>query len=157
MASVEWSNGRCAKARIVWLNGTMAKKKRIMTDDHKAALAEGRAQSRAVSNYLEALSATKPKRGRKRNPESMRSRLTQIEQELATADPLAALNMRQERIDLRAELNALSSKIDIKGLEDDFVQAAKGYGLRKGIGYGVWREAGVPVDVLKRAGVAPGT
>jgi len=135
----------------------MAKKKRIMSDDHKAALAEGRAQSRAVSNYLEALTATRPKRGRKRNPESMRTRLANIDQELATADPLAALNMRQERIDLRAELAALSTKIDIKGLEDDFVAAAKGYGLRKGIGYSVWREAGVPVEVLRRAGVAPGS
>ncbi|MEJ7584778.1 MAG: hypothetical protein WKF43_12015 [Acidimicrobiales bacterium] len=134
-----------------------SKKKRLMSDDHKAALAEGRSQSRAVKNYLEALSATKPKRGRKRNPESMRSRLTEIDQELPAADPLTALNMRQERIDLRSELNSLSTKVDIKGLEDDFVQAAKGYGLRKGIGYGVWREAGVPVEVLKRAGVSPGT
>ena len=39
---------------------------RTMSDDHKAALAEGRAQGRAVSRYLEALAANKPKRGRKR-------------------------------------------------------------------------------------------
>ena len=42
----------------------MATKKsgpRNMTDQHKAALAEGRNQGRAVRNYLEALEAHKPK------------------------------------------------------------------------------------------------
>src|SRR3981081_1819908 len=41
---------------------SMAAKKgpRSMTDEHKAALAEGRTQGRAVRNYLDAIEATKP-------------------------------------------------------------------------------------------------
>lgn len=124
-----------------------------MSDDHKAALAVGRSQSRAVSNYLEAVEANKPKRGRKRTPESINARLAKIEESLAGADPLSALNMRQERIDLQAELTALSQSTDLNALEAEFVKAAKGYSERKGITYAVWREAGVPADVLKRAGV----
>lgn len=53
-----------------------------MTESHKAALAEGRAQGRAVRGYLEALEAHRPKRGRKRTPESMRARLDRIEASL---------------------------------------------------------------------------
>ena len=37
-----------------------------MTDEHKAALAQGRSEGRAVRDYLDALRANKPKRGRKR-------------------------------------------------------------------------------------------
>ena len=49
--------------------------KRPMSDDHKAALAAGRNEGRAVRRYLEALEAHKPKRGRKRTPESIQKRL----------------------------------------------------------------------------------
>ena len=58
-----------------------------MTDAHKAALAEGRAQGRAVRAYLEAIAATKPTRGRKRTPDSMRSRLAVIDTTIEDADP----------------------------------------------------------------------
>ena len=44
--------------------------KRTMSAEHKAALAEGREQGRAVREYLEALEAHKPRRGRKRTPDS---------------------------------------------------------------------------------------
>lgn len=127
-----------------------------MSDDHKAALAEGRALSRAVSNYLQALEATKPKRGRKRTPDSINARLAKIDAELATADALSALNMRQERIDLQQELAGMSEGIDLADLEAEFVQSAKAYSQRKGITYAVWRESGVPADVLKRAGITRG-
>lgn len=46
----------------------MAPRTGHMSDDHKAALAEGRAQGRAVRAYLEGLEASKPRRGRKRTP-----------------------------------------------------------------------------------------
>lgn len=50
-----------------------------MSDSHKRALAIGREQGRAVRRYLEALEAHKPKRGRKRTPESMQKRLDRID------------------------------------------------------------------------------
>ena len=71
-----------------------------MSDSHKAALAEGREQGRAVRRYLEALEAHKPKRGRKRTQESIEKRLAGIEEQLPDADPLTRLHLVQERMNL---------------------------------------------------------
>jgi uncharacterized protein YicC (UPF0701 family) len=134
----------------------MAEKKneRPMSAEHKAALAEGRSQGRAVREYLEALDANKPKRGRRRTPDSIKKRLGNIEAELPSADKLQALHLRQERRDLQEELAAMDSSVDLAGVEKEFVAAAKAYGARKGISYATWREAGVPPSVLKQAGIS---
>lgn len=124
-----------------------------MTDEHKAALAEGRAQGRAVRGYLEALEAHRPKRGRKRTPETMRARLTAIESTMTSADPMKRLQLAQERIDLDAAIDVAETTVDISALENAFVDAAAGYGARKGISYAAWREVGVSAAVLKRAGI----
>ena len=55
------------------------RKKRTVTDSHKAAMAQGRTESRAISAYLEALESHRPKRGRKRTPESIDKRLAALE------------------------------------------------------------------------------
>jgi len=125
-----------------------------MSDEHKAALAEGRNQGRAVRRYLEALDAHKPKRGRKRTPESMQKRLAKIETELTSADPLHRLQLIQERLDLQSELEAAGTKVDLTELERGFVEAAKAYSERKGISYAAWRELGIEAAVLKRAGIS---
>lgn len=127
-----------------------------MTPEHKEALALGREQGRAVRRYLEALDAHRPKRGRKRTPESIQKRLQQIETQLASADPLTRLNLVQERINLQRELASKETAVDLSGLEAAFVGAAKGYSERKGITYAAWREAGVDAAVLKKAGVRRG-
>lgn len=132
----------------------MAPRPGEMSDDHKAALAQGRAQGRAVRAYLEALDAHKPKRGRKRTPESMRNRLDVINATIDEADPMARLQMTQERIDLTTALEAADQTVDLSALEDGFAAAAKAYGSRKGISYAAWREVGVPAAVLKRAGIS---
>ena len=49
----------------------MAAKKSSMTNSHKQALANGRAEGRIIREYLEIVEATKPRRGRKRTPESI--------------------------------------------------------------------------------------
>ena len=125
-----------------------------MTDDHKAALAEGRSQGRAVRSYLEALEAHKPKRGRKRTPESMRARLATIEATIDNADPMSRLQLVQERLDLAEAIAAAETTVDLSELEDGFVASAAGYGERKGISYTAWREVGVPAAILKRAGIS---
>ena len=130
------------------------RKRTPMSDEHKAALAEGRNQGRSVRNYLEALEAHRPKRGRKRTPESMQKRLDKIDVELAAADQLKRLQLIQERLDLKAELDASGEKVDLSGLEQGFVDAAAAYSARKGISYAAWRELGVEASVLKRAGVS---
>lgn len=128
-----------------------------MTDEHKAALAEGRRQGRAVRAYLEALEQHKPKRGRKRTPESIRAQLAKIEATIDDADPVKKLQLIQDRIDLGSELEKLENKPDLSGLEQDFVDAAKGYSERKSISYAAWRELGVEAAVLKRAGITRGS
>jgi len=125
-----------------------------MSDEHKAALAEGRNQGRAVRRYLEALDAHRPKRGRKRTSESMQKRLDRIDVELVSADPLQRLQLIQERLDLKQELEKTEQTVDLTGLEQDFVDAAAAYSRRKGISYAAWRELGVQPAVLKRAGIA---
>lgn len=125
-----------------------------MSREHKAALAEGRDQGRAVRRYLEALEASKPKRGRKRSPESMKKRLAAVEDEIAAADPLKRLHLVQERLDLQAALEATESTVDINALEKEFINAAATYSERKGISYSAWRELGVPSNVLDKAGIS---
>jgi hypothetical protein len=130
------------------------KKTRTMTDEHKAALAEGRAQGRAVRLYLEALEANKPKRGRKRTPDSIKKRLDKIAADLPTADPLKRLQLTQEQLDLEAELEAGETTVDLTALEKDFIDAAAGYAARKGISYSAFRSVGVSPAVLRAAGIS---
>ena len=127
-----------------------------MSAEHKAALAEGRTQSKAVRQYLEALEAHKPKRGRKRTPESIKKRLDALEGQIESADPLKRLQLVQERMDLTNELASMEDKPDLEALEKGFREAAKAYGQRKGITYAAWRELGVDPSTLKAAGITRG-
>lgn len=124
-----------------------------MSDEHKAALAKGRLEGRVVRDYLEGLRATKPKRGRKRTADTIKTRLDVIEVELASASPLDELLLVQERRDLEAELAAKSNAIDMDALEAEFVKVAKSYSDSKSISYASWRDVGVPASTLKRAGI----
>jgi hypothetical protein len=131
-------------------------KGRPMSDEHKAAMAEGRAQGRAVRAYLEALETHKPKRGRKRTPATMRARIETIDGSIDAVDPMKRLQMIQERMDLEKAIEASETTIDLTALESAFAEAAKGYGERNGISYAAWRKVGVPAAVLKKAGVGRG-
>lgn len=127
-----------------------------MTAEHKNALALGREQGRAVRRYLEALELHKPRRGRKRTPDSIKKQLDAIEAKLPDADPLTRVQLIQQRMDLQSELESKSATVDLAALEGDFVNAAAEYGQRKGISYAAWREAGVDAAILKRAGISRG-
>ena len=127
--------------------------KRTITADHKAKLAQGRNESRAVSKYLEAICAGKGKRGRKRTPESISMQIAKIDQELTTSSAMRRLELTQKRTDLDAERGRLVARVDLAGVEKDFVKVAKSYAKRSGIGYSAFRTVGVPADVLKRAGI----
>lgn len=129
-------------------------KKTPMSADHKEALAIGRAESRTVRAYLEALESSRPKRGRKRTEESINTRLEKIEAELETADPMKRLQLVQERMDLEQEKESMGNGIDLSALEAEFVSVAKDYAARKGISYAAFRELGVPASVLKSAGIS---
>jgi hypothetical protein len=128
-----------------------------MSDEHKAAMERGRAEGRAVRDYLEALRTSKPKRGRKRTPESIEKRLAKIEDEMADASAIDELRLVQERRDLTDELESMGSGVDLAALEDEYVKVAKSYSERKGISYSSWREVGVTPATLKRAGISRGS
>ncbi len=132
----------------------MAPAKR-MTAEHKAALAKGREQAAAVRAYLEALETNRPKRGRKRTPESIERRITAIDTAHETAGSLSALQLLQERKNLEVELQAMQqdSGVDMQKLQRGFAKHAKGYAKSKGIQYGTWREIGVSAGVLHDAGI----
>ena len=53
-----------------------------------------------------------------------------------------------------AELDATNEKVDLSGLEKEFIAAAAAYSARKGISYAAWRELGVEPAVLKKAGIS---
>jgi hypothetical protein len=131
---------------------------RKMTAEHKVALAKGREQANAVRAYLEALEANRPKRGRKRTPESIAKRIAAIDVQYETAGSLTALQLLQERKNLEAELAAMSSDTgpDLDKLRRGFVKNARAYGAAKGIEHATWREIGVSADVLRDAGIKRG-
>ena len=129
-----------------------------MSTAHKAALAKGREQANAVRAYLDALEAHRPKRGRKRTPQSITKRIAAIDAQYETAGSLKALQLLQERKNLETELTALErdSGSDLDRLRRAFVKHARAYGEAKGIQPATWREIGVPADVLREAGIARG-
>ena len=133
----------------------MVKKKatKKMSDEHKAALAKGREQGRAVREYLAALNEEK-KPGRKVAPETLAQKITQVQEQIASEpDPAKRVEHIQKRLDLEAQQADASEHVDLEALEQNFIAAAKEYSERKGITYSAWREAGVPAAVLKAAGV----
>jgi hypothetical protein len=124
-----------------------------MSAQHKAALAQGRREGRAVKQYLEALGNRRP--GRPVTPQRLRDKISSLESRIAEeADPLRALEMRQERIDAEAALARAEATEDFVELEGAFVEHAQAYSERKGISYSAWRESGVAAEVLRRAGIA---
>lgn len=130
-----------------------AKKRFEMSDDHKAALAEGRVQGRAIREYLAALE-TDRKPGRKLDKDTIDQRIADVQATIdSEPDPAKRVELIQKRLDLEAKLVDLQDEVDLEALEEGFVQAAVPYSERKGITYSAWREAGVPAAVLKRAGV----
>ena len=136
----------------------MAKKKPTasgkMTEEHKAALAKGREQGRAVRESLAALNEeTKP--GRKHDPETLQQRIDETQQQVeAETDPAKRVELIQKRLDYEEKLANTGEQVDLDALQKDFVEAAKEYSERKGITYTAWREAGVPAAVLKEAGIS---
>lgn len=123
-----------------------------ISEEHKAALAQGRRESRTVKAYLSALGSRRP--GRPVTPESLQTRLESLQSKVAEeADPLKRLDLEQEIIDVNARLKEVEAKQDIDDLEAGFVEVAKSYSERKGISYGAWRQVGVPAAVLKKAGI----
>ena len=130
----------------------MAKKK--MSDEHKAALAKGRRQARAVKEYLAAIEQDGRSKGRL-DEGALKQRIEQVDRDIEDEDnPAKRVELIQKRIDYQDRLDNLQEAPDIEELQDKFVDAVKEYSERKGISYMAWREAGVPAAVLREAGMS---
>jgi hypothetical protein len=118
-----------------------------------------KAENKSVRDFLDAIDANRPKRGRKRTVESISDRMAAIEASLSDASATKRLTLVQERLDLQAEIEALASagSVDMTSLEASFVNAAAAYGGRRGISYAAWREVGVSAATLKAAGIRRST
>ena len=124
-----------------------------MSQAHKAALAQGRRESKAISNYLGAIESRRP--GRKVTRESLETRLAGIDERIAAEqNPLKRVELVQSKLDSQKALQLMGEAQDEADVEKGFVENAASYSERKGITYGAWREAGVPAAVLKKAGIA---
>ena len=127
-----------------------------MSADHKAALARGRTEGAAVRQYLEMLAAPQPRGRRRLDRERLERRLAEIDSTFDSLSALKRLQAAQERIDLTAALAVEDTPTDDTEVVEGFVKHAASYSERKGIGYGAWREVGVPPSVLKAAGITRG-
>tara|TARA_B110000240_G_C13489269_1_gene448875 strand:+ start:40 stop:411 length:372 start_codon:yes stop_codon:yes gene_type:complete len=123
-----------------------------MTETEKSEVA-------AIRDYLKALEQNAPQRGRKRTTESVGRQIVTLEGELAGASVTKRLGLIQQRIELEADLEALSqaSSVDLTALEAGFATYAAAYGGRRGISYAAWREIGVSSATLKSAGIRRST
>jgi len=111
--------------------------------------------NKAVRDYLDALAASAPKRGRKRTAGSVKARISAIGNAMGDASATKRLGLVQERLDLEAELDAMAraDSVDMDDLEAGFVKTATSYGGQRGISYAAWREVGVSAATLKAAGI----
>ncbi len=124
-----------------------------MSEEHKAALAQGRRESKAIKAYLRAIAVPK-RRGRPVTPEALEAKIAALDDKVLTErDPLARVDLYQARIDAQAALDDMTEPADLDALEAGFVAYASSYSDRKGITWPAWREAGVSAAVLAASGV----
>lgn len=123
-----------------------------MSDEHKAALAQGRKESRAIKAFLEALEARRP--GRPVSKDSLQKRLEKVNEKLeSAANPLETVDLIQSKLDIEKALAQVENARDFNALEAGFIENVASYSERKGVSYTAWREFGVPAAVLKKAGI----
>jgi hypothetical protein len=123
-----------------------------MSDEHKAALAQGRREGRAVKQYLKMVGSRRP--GRPVTKESLEKRIASLSEKIdGEEDPLKKLEMIQSRLDAQDQMTEIEEAVDADAVEKEFVEVAKSYSERKGITYSAWREAGVSAQTLRDAGI----
>ncbi len=123
--------------------------KRTMSEDHKAAIAATKRETAIIDRYLVALG--KHARKRRLTPETIQRRIDALDRQMSGVKPSRRLEFVQQRINLVDQL-ALENN-DREAMEAEFIEIAKGYSERKGITREAWRAMGVPLSVLRRAGL----
>jgi hypothetical protein len=113
-----------------------------------------RAETNAVAAYLTALKGPRPSGGSKAKREGLMRRRAQIEQWIANeSSPVREVELRQQRLDIDAQLAQIDQAARLPELEEAFVNVAASWAKSSGITAAALREVGVPASVLKRAGL----
>jgi hypothetical protein len=119
--------------------------------DRPTARGERRAETAAVAAYLTALRAPKVPANSRANLEKRR---VQIEQWIADEpSPIREVELRQQRLDIDAQLAQIDQAARLPELEEAFVKVAASWAKRSRISAAALREVGVPARVLKQAGL----
>jgi hypothetical protein len=121
------------------------------TPAHLAALAKGRAEGKAIRDYLDALSAQNPRK-RGRQPKDAAAIKAQID---ATTDPVERIKLRPALRDAMAR-ESRGGNENFEEVQESFIKHVVGYSERFGLTYADWREEGVAAAVLKQAGMTRG-
>lgn len=132
--------------------------KRTIDEETKKAMAQGRERSRIVDLYLKALDEHKwLGRGpsQQLDPQELESEIARLEDEKSLARGSAKLFLIQEQNNLKAELNAQNTTGEYRRLEAKFISIVKQFSTERKISYDSWREMGVPVRTLNKAGMYP--
>jgi hypothetical protein len=111
--------------------------------------------SATVDRYLSAVNTPK-RRGRKVSKSALQARLADARARAKSATGVEKLLAAQDVRDLQTRIATLETSADgdIKSIEAAFVKIAERFGENRGICYGASRDAGVPAQILKRAGIA---
>lgn len=118
------------------------------TPEHLAALAQGRAEGKAIREYLDALARQSPRK-RGRQPKSSAEISQQIKD---TEDPVERIRLRPILREAMARESASGGE-DFEQVEQAFIKHVASYSQRFGLTYADWREEGVSASVLKQGGV----
>lgn len=129
--------------------------RRALSAEDKAKMAEGRRQSNTIDRYLKQIERldAHDKRQTALDPEVLEAEAAHVARALESAEGLRRLQLLQKREDLQRMALEVAPQEDLE-LVQEFIRIAAEYGARKGISYSTWREVGVPVDVLRSAGIS---
>lgn len=124
------------------------------TAPNQRALAKGRAQSKAVREYLRMIEQD-GRRSSNLSPDHLNAKIHALQAGIEDeADPARRVELIQKRLDLEEQLGTVADVPDPEVLENGFVEVAREYSDRKGLTYWAWREVGVPAATLKAAGIS---
>jgi hypothetical protein len=129
-----------------------------VTEEQKAAMTTGRREGRAVRLYLEALRYNRRSSTTAEGKQMVQESLSAIRSELADNPTVQReLELVEERLRLLRRLAGyIGRDRSFRRLEDAFVEVAASYAARKGISYRSFREVGVSIQALRRAGIPRG-
>lgn len=114
-----------------------------------------RSASACVKRYLELQSPRLRRRGSPADLGATREQLELVEAEIPlTVDPLTRVLLHQRAIDLKAKLEEMeTTEADFEQIEEEFIENVARWAEQKKISYSALREAGVPAQILRKAGM----